>query len=195
MTRKFLFTLLYAAFTLGANPVLADAVDFSEISALRAGDMKKLAFHSGQKPKVQIGFVDKDGNETSLDAYKGKLVLLNFWATWCPPCLAEMPSLDALQADLGGDDFAVVTVATGRNPLPAIQKFFKKAEIKNLPILRDPKRKFSQASGVFGLPTTLVINPEGHEIARVLGDVDWHSDEAVTLFKALIQTTTAEAES
>ena len=106
-----------------------------------------------------------------------------------------MPSIDALQADLGGDTFAVVTIATGRNSLPAIKSFFKEADITNLPILRDPKRKFSRANGVLGLPTTLILNADGNEIGRMQGDADWHSNEALTLIKALLPKSEAETDS
>jgi len=187
--------MLYAATTLGANPVLSEPIDLSAISELRAGDMKKLLIHAEPKKMASVGFLDENGDKTSLDAYKGKVVLLNFWATWCPPCLAEMPAIDALQADLGGDNFVVVTVATGRNPLPAIKAFFEKANIKNLPILRDPRQAFSRANGVFGLPTTLILNKDGDEIARMQGDADWHSKEAITLIKALLPKPKAETES
>lgn len=186
MTRKFLFAMLYAATTLGANPVLAEPLDLSEIAALRTGDMQKLVVHSEPKEISGKGFLDGNGDKTSLDAYKGKLVLLNIWATWCPPCRAEMPSIDALQAELGGDDFQVVTVAMGRNPVASIKKFFAEVGIENLPILRDPKQKFARSIGVIGLPTTIIINTEGQEIARLTGDADWHGDAAVTVIKAML---------
>jgi len=195
MTRKFLFAMLYAATTLGANPVLAEPINLSAISELRAGDMQKLLVHAEPKKMASVGFSDENDEKATLDAYIGKVVLLNFWATWCPPCLAEMPSIDALQADLGGDDFVVVTIASGRNPLPAIKAFFEKAGIENLPILRDPRQKFSRANGVFGLPTTLILNKQGEEIARMQGDADWHSEEAITLIKALLPKPEAETES
>jgi thiol-disulfide isomerase/thioredoxin len=195
MTAKFLFAMLYAAITLGANPVFAEPVNLSKISELRAGDMNKLLIHAEPKKMSSAGFLDENGDKITLATYKGKVVLLNFWATWCPPCRAEMPSIDALQADLGGDSFAVVTVATGRNSLPAIKSFFKKADITNLPILRDPKQKFARANGVFGLPTTLILNTDGKEIGRMQGDADWHSDEALTLIKALLPKLDAETDS
>jgi len=195
MTRKFLFAMLYAATTLGANPVLAEPLNLLEIEELRTGDMKKLGFHAEPKDMARKGFLDVNGDRTNLDVYKGKVVLLNIWATWCPPCRAEMPSIDALQADLGGDDFEVVTVAMGRNPVDAIKKFFADNNITHLPILRDPKQKFARANGIFGLPTTIILNAEGKEIARMPGDADWHSDEAVTLLKALLPKPAAETDS
>ena len=195
MTTKFLFAILYAAITLGANPVLAEPLNLLEIEALRTGDMQKLAFHAEPKDMARVGFLDVNGKKTNLDVYKGKVVLLNIWATWCPPCRAEMPSIDALQAELGGDDFAVVTIAMGRNPVVAIKKFFADNNIKHLPILRDPRQKFSRANGIFGLPTTIILNTEGKEIARMPGDADWHSEEALALLKALLPKPEVETES
>ncbi len=186
MTRKFLFSILYAALTLGANPVFAEKIDLSAVSELREGDMKKLVFHSEARDIKVKTFLDVDGNEASLDDYKGKVVLLNFWATWCAPCREEMPAIDALQAELGGDHFAVVPVATGRNPVPIVKKFFDKINVTNLPILLDPTQEMGRGNGVFGLPTTLILNAEGQEIGRMLGDADWHSPEAITVIKALL---------
>ncbi len=186
MTRKFLFSILYAALTLGANPVFAEKIDLSAVSELREGDMKKLVFHSEPREVKIKSYLDVNGNEASLDDYKGKVVLLNFWATWCAPCREEMPAIDALQAELGGDHFAVVPVATGRNPVPMVKKFFEKIDVKHLPILLDPKQIMGRGNGVFGLPTTLILNAEGQEIGRMLGDADWHSPEAITVLKALL---------
>jgi len=89
-----------------------------------------------------------------------------------------MPGLDELQAEFGGDTFEVVTIATGRNPMPAIRRFFEEEEIKNLPILLDPKQSMARDMGVLGLPITVLIDPEGREIARLRGDADWASDSA-----------------
>lgn len=186
MTAKLIFSMLYAALALGANPVFADSIDLSAANELRAGDMKKLVFHAEPRELADLPFFTEDGTKTTLDAYEGKIVVLNMWATWCPPCRAEMPSLDALQADLGGDNFAVVTVATGRNPIASVKKFFMDANIKHLPILLDADYSFGRGIGVMGLPSTIVLDTEGREIARMIGDADWHSEDAVTLMKALL---------
>jgi len=195
MTAKFLFAILYAALTLGANPVLAAPLNLSQIATLRTGDMVRLDIYTEPYEMPTTGFLDVNGKPVSLDAYKGKIVLVNIWATWCPPCLAELPSIDALEAELGGADFAVVPVAMGRNPVVAIKKFYQKAGIKNLPILRDPRQKFARANGILGLPTTIILNTKGEEIARMIGDADWHSKEALTLIKALLPQPAAESES
>lgn len=181
-----LSAVLYAAFVFCANPVWAGDVDLAAIAELRAGDMKKLVVHDAPKPVRPAGVFDAEGGEVLLEAYHGKVVVLNFWATWCAPCRAEMPSLDRLQADLGGDDFAVVTVATGRNPLPLVQRFFAETQIAHLPILLDPKQALSRANGVFGLPTTLILDREGREIGRLQGDADWYGTDAVKVLQAVI---------
>lgn len=186
MTRALLSAVLYVALAFGANPVTAETPDRETLLGLRAGDMRKLAIH--EEPRTLPGAVllDMSGKKHSMTEKLGKYVLLNFWATWCAPCRKEMPALDALEADLGGDDFEVVLVAVGRNPPPAILKFFEEAKIDNLETWRDPNQKLAAKMGVFGLPVTVLLDPEGQEIARVQGDADWHSPEAVEFLKAVL---------
>ena len=137
-------------------------------------------------PAVTTPFTDPDGNTKTFADYAGKYVLVNFWATWCAPCRHEMPSLNTLQQTYGGDDFEVVTIATGRNPLPAINKFFSDAKITDLPILLDPKQSLAREMSVFGLPMTMILNPDGQEIARLRGDAEWADENAFTIIKTLI---------
>lgn len=184
--KNILAAVLYAALSPLANPVFANGADVAELQALRAGDMKKLAVHSKPKPVSKVAFTTVDGVEKTLADYAGKTVLVNFWATWCAPCRAEMPSLNRLQLELGSEDFEVVTIATGRNPLPAIRKFFAETEITDLPILLDPKRALSRDAAVFGMPTTFVMNEEGLEIARMTGDADWASEDALAFLRAAV---------
>lgn len=175
--------VLYAALAVGANSAVADTAD---LEALREGLMKKLVFHAAPKPVSDIAFSDADGDAHHLSDYHGKYILVNFWATWCAPCRKEMPSLDALQEVLGGESFEVVPIATGRNTLPGITKFFAKAEVTHLPVLLDPKQALARDMGVLGLPITMIIDPEGNEIARLRGDAEWDSDSALAIFNALI---------
>ena len=100
-----------------------------------------------------------------------------------------MPALDALQAELGGDRFEVLTIATGRNPLPMIERFFQDVAIQNLPMLRDPKQGLARAMLVLGLPITVVLDETGAEIARFRGDADWHSTDAIEMMRAIIGKT------
>jgi hypothetical protein len=97
-----------------------------------------------------------------------------------------MPSLDALQGEFGGENFEVVTIAAGRNSLPAITRFFEEAGVAQLPILLDPKLELAREMAVLGLPITVILNPEGKEIARLRGDADWYSDSAREIIAALI---------
>lgn len=175
--------LLYTALILGANTAWAD---FSEIEELREGTMRKLIFAAEPAGVTDKTFTDETGQEFRFSEYTGKIVLVNFWATWCAPCRKEMPSLDALNKAIGGDEFAVVTIATGRNTLSGIKGFFLDQSIESLPILLDPTSKVARDMGVLGLPISVILNREGQEIARLRGDAEWDSDSAHAVIKALI---------
>ncbi|WP_226782027.1 TlpA disulfide reductase family protein [Oceaniglobus trochenteri] len=180
---KFLVTaVLYMALAVGAN-----AADLDKLNALRDGDMKKLNFHAEPQEASQQVFTSPDGTEHRLADWQGKIVLLNFWATWCAPCRHEMPALDALQRDLGGPGFEVVPVATGRNALPGIKRFFEEAGVESLPILLDAKQAVARDMAVLGLPITVILDREGREIARLRGDAEWNSDSAKAILTALIE--------
>lgn len=176
--------LLYTALVLGANAAFAGEVDWD---AVKEGGLAKLVPSEDAPALPDTSFTDPEGNTHSLADYEGKVILVNFWATWCYPCREEMPSLDALQTELGGEDFQVVTIATGRNPPEKIDKFFTETGVENLPVLLDPKQKLARDMGVVGLPVSVLIDREGKEIARLVGDADWSSDAA----KDVIQQVTA----
>jgi thiol-disulfide isomerase/thioredoxin len=173
-----LLVVLYTALVLGANAGWAD------LAALRDGDMKKLALHEAPVAIPEAVLLDAKDGEHSMADYHGKWVVLNFWATWCAPCRHEMPSLDRLQAAM--PEIAVVPVATGRNAVTGIERFFAEAEIKTLPILRDPKSELARGMGVMGLPVTVILNPEGQEVARLIGDAEWDSASAKAIMAALV---------
>jgi thiol-disulfide isomerase/thioredoxin len=122
--RKLLSAVLYTAIAFGANAAFAGN---EELEALREGTMKKLVFSSEPKDVSQVVFHDPDGNAFQLSDWQGKYVMVNFWATWCAPCRKEMPALDDLQAEFGGDAFEVVTIAAGRNEIPAINRFLMRS--------------------------------------------------------------------
>ena len=130
------------------------------VEGLRVGDMRKLQFDPMSKEIPFVEFLTPDG--------------------------IEMPELSALQAELGGIDFEVVTIATGRNEPAEMADFFKNIGVTNLPLYRDPKQVFARKMGVLGLPATIVINRNGAEIARLLGDANWHSPSALAIMRALI---------
>lgn len=182
MSRSFCVLMLYIALTLGANTALAQGI----MDAPRDGDMRGLVVHAEPVEASQIPFIDMDDAEHSLADYAGQYVVLNFWATWCAPCREEMPSLNELQQTLGSEHFSVVTLATGRNPPQAIRRFFEDEGITDLPMYRDLNQAIAREMGVFGLPITVILNPEGKEIARLRGDAHWSSPEALAWFDALL---------
>ena len=183
---KVLRGLLYAALLAGANAALAANPD---IAPLREGDMKKLVIHDSPQAVSDAAFVlADDAGKGTLADYRGKYILVNFWATWCAPCRQEMPQLNALQKEFGGDHFEVVTIATGRNSPQGIIKFFEEAGVDSLPRHQDPKQALAAQMGIFGLPITVLIDPDGREIARLRGDAVWDSDSARAIVKALIDS-------
>ena len=132
-----------------------------------------------------LEFLDKDGQILRLSAFHGRLVLINFWATWCAPCLAEMPSLNRLQIALGGEDFQIITIATGRNASADIESFFTNQNITHLTRYRDPNLRLALALGAGSLPTTVLMDRDGFIIARLQGEADWDSEAATRLIEFL----------
>ncbi len=187
---KFVRTLvLYAALGCGAiaaagGTALAETSD--GVKALAVDTLAKIRFHETPQAATLVEFLAEDGTALNLQAYAGKYVLVNFWALWCAPCREEMPSLNALDAQLGGENFEVVTIATGRNALPAIHQFFDEHQITDLPILLDPKMTMARDAGALGLPMSLLIDPAGQEVARAAGELVWDSPEAIAFFAAWI---------
>ena len=181
--RKLISALLYTALTFVANTGHADV---SAAQAMREGDMRKLNFHSAPMETTDVTFTGEDGQEMTLADFEGKYIVLNFWATWCAPCRKEMPHLSALQNTLGGDDFEVVTIATGRNPRPAMERFLAEIEVDNLPLHTDPRQTLARNMGVLGLPVTVILDPDGFELGRMQGDADWSNDNALAILRTVM---------
>ena len=185
-------TLLYIVLAVGAIFVgltfldKEPQADFTALEAMREGDMKKLNF-SAPKPFVETAFVGENGQPMNFEVFKGQYTVVNFWATWCAPCRKEMPTLDALDKAFEGKGLDVVTIATGRNPVPAIDKFFADIGVENLPKHLDPKQALARDMAVLGLPVTVVLNHDAREIARLTGDAYWDSPEAVAILTALVE--------
>jgi thiol-disulfide isomerase/thioredoxin len=138
-------------------------------------------------PVPAVSFEDAAGNPLSLADFRGRVVVLNLWATWCGPCRHEMPSLDRLQADEGGQDLQVLPLSLDRGALEQVEEFYKEVGIRHLEIYRDPTGAAGRALGAFGLPTTLVIDQTGREVGRLLGPAEWDGPEALALLRSLIE--------
>lgn len=177
--------LLYAALMLGANTGLAEATEVApDLAALKTGAMKVLVVHPEPKPVPDVAFYDPDGTAHQLADWQGKVVILNFWATFCVPCREEMPALEALAADLGED--AVFLPVSIRSRDVQIRKFFEAIGTEDLPVYFDKGLALSGKMAVAGLPVVALINREGQEVARVTGPADWASAEARAVIEALI---------
>ncbi|QEW23688.1 Cytochrome c biogenesis protein TlpA (plasmid) [Marinibacterium anthonyi] len=130
--------------------------------------------------------MDGDERDLTLADFEGRVVLLNIWATWCPPCREEMPTLDALQARLGGPDFHVLPLSIDRAGLEPVRRFYRETDIRNLDLYIAEDTRAMLALAVVGLPTTILIDRMGRELGRLAGPAEWNSPEAVAQISALI---------
>jgi len=144
-----------------------------------AGDrMQNFIWHKTPIDVVDIEFRDGAEKSVRLSDFKGRVVLLNFWATWCAPCRREMPDLAALQKKFGGDDFLVLALSQDRKGLGAVTDFYKEIGVTDLALYIDQKARTSRKLRVPGLPTTILLNRSGQEIGRLVGPADWFSEDA-----------------
>jgi thiol-disulfide isomerase/thioredoxin len=127
------------------------------------------------QPAPDVSFVDADGKMVPLSQFKGKPVLVNLWATWCQPCVEEMPALDRLQESLG-DKLTVLAISEDHGGSKVVQAFVNKLGFPNLKIFLDPSGKFGDAFKVYGLPTSIMIDDAGKVRGRVVGIADWDDD-------------------
>ena len=149
------------------------------------GELRKFVFSKTTKALPNLLILDADENITEI-GYKEEILVINFWATWCAPCKKEMPSLNSLAQNMKHEDFQIITVASGRNSKKAIDAFFNDYNLVNLSKYRDPRGKMAIEYGVTALPTTVVIDPTGVEIGRIIGDIDWDTANIHAFFKKLV---------
>ncbi len=158
----------------------------SPLQGLNTGEMAAFLINPAPPVMPNVTFQDADGKDVALEAWRGKVVLLNLWATWCVPCRKEMPQLDKLKADLGGKDFDVIALSSDRGGLDKPRKFWTDTGITSLGLYAD-SHDAQHALSVIGLPTTLLIDRTGHEIGRLVGPAEWASPEAKALLQAAIK--------
>jgi thiol-disulfide isomerase/thioredoxin len=152
----------------------------------RAAEPTAMTLHEEPQPLADLFFADESGEPRSLEDWRGKVVLLNVWATWCAPCRAEMPTLDGLQQRLGGEGFEVVALSVDRAGAGAVRKFFDEIGVR-LPVSIDQDGAAIRAWELFGLPATLLIDPDGNELARIAGPAAWDTPEMVSFFEGIIE--------
>ena len=166
--------LLLLSLPISANPAAA--------GSLPGG----FVVHDAPKPVPAFGFTDGGGKALSLADFAGKVILFNIWATWCTPCRREMPTLDRLQARLGGKDFEVVALSIDRAGIGPVDKFFGDVGITRLARYIDVSGKVVREIGVPGLPTTLLIDGNGREVGRLVGPAEWDSPEMIDFIQSRI---------
>jgi thiol-disulfide isomerase/thioredoxin len=153
---------------------------------LAKGALAAFLIHTEPKPLPDLAFQDGAGKPVKLSDWKGRVVLLNLWATWCAPCREEMPDLSKLQQELGSDQFEVVAISVDRKGAEASAVFLKDTGVDNLKLYIEPSTKIVNDLKSAGLPATLLIDRQGRELGRILGPADWASPEAVALVKAAL---------
>ena len=144
-----------------------------------------LVINDAPKTLAELHFTDGTGKVHTLADFKGKVVLLNMWATWCAPCRKEMPTVYGLQAALGGSDFDVITLSIDHQGIGAVNKFYGEISVQHLGRYVDSANEGDQNLGVVGLSTTLLINPQGHELGRLIGPAEWDSPKMNTFLKTI----------
>lgn len=169
------------------RPPLAEAPAPSDPAAGRSGGLADFTAIDPPRLAPDTPFLDAAGRERTLADFRGRVVLLNLWATWCGPCVEEMPALDRLQARLGGEDFTVLALSQDRDGAARVEPFYREHGLAALEIYLDPQNRLMRALGAHGLPTTLLIDREGRIRRLLLGPAAWDAPEAVALIEAYIR--------
>jgi thiol-disulfide isomerase/thioredoxin len=138
---------------------------------------------TGTDPSPLTAFFDRAGVPRTFADFQGEALVVNFWATWCAPCVAEMPALDRLAGAVDGDGIAVLALSADREGADVVQKFYDVNNLKNLAIYLDRRMAVSRALGVPGLPTTVLIDRDGRDIGRVVGAAEWDAPEALDFLR------------
>jgi thiol-disulfide isomerase/thioredoxin len=194
------FAGVYGIGGLGRNtagdPACRPAIVLSNrLAPLAHGEVAALTMATTPLKLPDLAFEDADGKPRKLSDWRGRTVLVNLWATWCVPCRKEMPALDSLQTKLGGPDFEVVAVNIDTRDPEKPRNFLKEEKLTRLGFFADSKAKvFQDLKGIgraLGMPTSVLVDGQGCEIATIAGPADWASDDAVKLIKAALKPATA----
>ena len=146
-------------------------------------NIKNLVLIKKLKTYEKVIFKDKNQKDIHLVDYKGKLLILNFWATWCAPCREEMPSLDTLQSDNRLNNLKIFPINIGQEDLLKSEAFFRELNIQDLEVYFDPEITLAKKFSLRGVPTTILFNKKGQEFARILGSIDFNDEEFINWLK------------
>ena len=142
-------------------------------------DIKNLFINKELKKYDGLTFLDSNNKQLNLEDYKGNLIILNFWATWCAPCKEEMPSLDQLQSNENLSNLKIFPINVGQDNFQKSSKFFEDLEIKNLKIYFDSPVTLAKKFGLRGIPTSILFNKEGYEFSRIIGSIDFKDEKFI----------------
>jgi thiol-disulfide isomerase/thioredoxin len=154
--------------------------------ALAKGAMARFKPAQPAKPMPDLEYLDADDKPMRLADSTGKARLINLWATWCAPCVKEMPSLDRLQAALPRDKFIVLPISLDGPSKAKVAPFYKERKLEHLGVYYDKARKAMSVLDVSLLPTSILVDAAGRELGRLEGDADWDTPEGIALMKAAI---------
>lgn len=164
--------------------------DAKRLMPLSQGEVAAFTPNTAPRHATEISFVDGAGKAVSLEDFRGRVVLINLWATWCVPCRKEMPALDELQRKLGGTDFAVVAINLDSRDREKPKKFLEEIKVRDLVYYEDPTtgvfQKLRAAGRAPGLPSTILVDRDGCELGFMAGPAEWASEDALKLLRAAI---------
>ena len=155
---------------------------FSSFS-LEASEIKNLIIYEESKKYDNLSFLDDKNNELKLNSFKGNVILLNFWATWCAPCKEEMPSLDLLQENKELNNLKIFPINVGKDNLNKASSFFNNLKIRNLNLYFDNPQTLAKKLSLRGIPTTILFNKKGDEFARIVGSIDFSDQKFLDWLK------------
>ena len=173
--------------SLGTTAAVAASPPGPGRNPLSTGEMAAFVFKPAPEPLPEVAFTDAHGKPRTLADWKGRVVLLNLWATWCAPCRKEMPQLESLQKELGSDKFEVVALSVDRTGIAGAKKFLDQIKVERLGVYADATARAGSALRAIGMPTTLLIDREGREIGRLIGPAEWDGADAKRLIQAALQ--------
>ena len=149
------------------------------VNSKELNDLKNLVIYDDQKKINEISFKNEEDKNVSLSEYKNKLLILNFWATWCEPCKEEMPSLQNLQNNPNFKNLKILPINIGQEDKNSIRKFFSDVEIKSFEIFYDSEVKLAKKFSLRGIPTSILINKDGYEFAKIIGSINFEDPKFV----------------
>jgi len=174
------------AITVIAYNAFEQVTSRSELIDYKIGELVHMKFHDDPKPLPTIDVILEDGSASVIDSGSGKVMLINLWASWCAPCLVEMPALDRLQATLGSDKFEVVAINVDTQGVPKAREYMDNLDLKHLKLYADPTMASAYTLAEGKLPTSHVIDSDGNIVASYLGALEWDESDAMALFNHLI---------